>query len=153
MNAQVKGVLRDVNRSVVRYRGFYARWAALHRLNYHELLVLYTINESGYCTQKQLCDDYLLPRQTIHNAISRMRRASILCVSPEHSRGHEKAFILTESGRQYAEPLMRDLAAVENTAIETLGPDNLKQLAELLDSYRNALRNALRSKEQGDHPL
>ena len=153
MDAQTKVILRDVNRSVIRYRGFYARWAALHRLNYHEMLVLYTINESGFCTQKQLCDDYLLPRQTIHNVISRMRRASLLCVSPEHSRGREKAFVLTEDGRQYAAPLMQDLNAVENTAIKALGTDNLKQLAELLNSYRDALRTALQSKEQGDHSL
>lgn len=45
-----------------------------HHMNYHEMLVLYTIRESGFCTQKQVSDSFLLPRQTVHNVISGMRQ-------------------------------------------------------------------------------
>ena len=36
-------------------RGAYADWARANGMNYHELLVFYSLHELGSCTQKQIC--------------------------------------------------------------------------------------------------
>ena len=53
------------------------------------MLVLYTIREFGFCTQKQICDSYLLPRQTVNHVISEMKKDGILCSGSgkEHREG------------------------------------------------------------------
>lgn len=147
MDEQMRELLVRVNRSFIRYRGAYAKWSAMRGIGYNEMLVLYTINESGFCTQKQICESFLLPRQTIHNVISAMRKAGTVCVSPKHSAGHEKAFVLTPDGEKYAKPLMEDLASIEEKAIENLGLENFEKLAYLTECYESALNLAMEERK------
>lgn len=104
---------------------------------------LYTLREYGYCTQKQVCDSYILPKQTIHNVISAMRREGILVYDEENSRGREKAFVLSDKGREYAADFLSSLDAVENRALEALGKEKLGKLTELLLEFDSALNTAL----------
>lgn len=143
MPAQTRESLVEANLAIVKFRGAYARWSALHHMNYHEMLVLYTIRESGFCTQKQVSDSFLLPRQTVHNVISGMRQRGLLQISPAHCTGREKAFVLTEAGQRYAGPLMDNLAAIEQAAIDRLGPEKLRAMAGMLSEFNQALDRAM----------
>ena len=147
VDEQMQSLLVRANRSFVRYRGAYAKWSAMRGIGYNEMLVLYTIHESGFCTQKQICDSFLLPRQTIHNVISAMRKAGTICVSAENSVGHEKAFVLTPEGEKYAVPLMDDITSIEERAIETLGLKNFEKLAYLTECYESALNSAMEERK------
>ena len=118
-------------------------WSSEHRISYHEMLVLYTIREHGFCTQKQICDSYLLPKQTINNVISAMRKDGILECDTVHSKGREKAFVLSEKGESYAAPFLMSLNTVENRALELLGKEKLQALTDLLLEYDQALNCAL----------
>lgn len=69
MDQESLKLLAEINRAIIQYRGLYAAWSKEHEISYHELLVLYTIREQGFCTQKQICDSYLLPRQTINHGL------------------------------------------------------------------------------------
>lgn len=143
MNEETLKILNDANRSVIRYRGMYAKWCAMHGVGYNEMLVFYTIRELGYCTQKQICENYLLPRQTIHNVISKMRADGILRISKENCIGREKAFALTEKGLAYAKPVTVDLFSTEERAIKILGEEKLKEISRLVTEYNEALCKAI----------
>ena len=146
MNTGIQSILTETNQSVIKYRGMYARWASSHRIKYNEMLVLYTINESGYCMQKQLCDSYHVPRQTINNTISSMRKNGLICVSKKNCKGREKAFVLTDEGKAYATPLMQELSSKEEMAIMQMGVDRLKELCTLLNEYHKALDEAMNNR-------
>lgn len=109
MDQESLKLLAEINRAIVQYRGLYAAWSKAHGISYHELLVLYTIREQGFCTQKQICDSYLLPRQTINHVMLDLRERGLLELNPEHCIGREKAFVLSEQGRRYAGPLLEAL--------------------------------------------
>ena len=125
----------NVNRAIIKFRAIYFEWSRRHNISYHEMLVLYTIRENGYCTQKQICDNYLLPKQTIHNIISNMRENGILIYDESLSVSREKVFVLSEKGREYAAPFLESLDLVESGAMEILGKEKLNKLKE------NQLRN------------
>ena len=133
----------DVNRAIIKFRAIYFEWSRRHNISYHEMLVLYTIRENGYCTQKQICDNYLLPKQTIHNIISNMRENGILIYDESLSVSREKVFVLSEKGREYAAPFLESLDLVESGAMEILGKEKLNKLIELLLEYDMALNKAL----------
>ena len=133
----------NVNRAIIKFRAIYFEWSRRHNISYHEMLVLYTIRENGYCTQKQICDNYLLPKQTIHNIISNMRENGILIYDESLSVSREKVFVLSEKGREYAAPFLESLDLVESGAMEILGKDKLNKLIELLLEYDMALNKAL----------
>lgn len=146
MEKQTLHLLNEVNRAIIQFRGIYAAWSSMHHISYHEMLVLYTIREKGFCNQKQICNRYLLPRQTINNVITKFRKDGILTISEEHSHGREKGFVLTEKGKQYAQPFLESLDAVETEAVELLGKDKLEALTVLILEYNQALNHALKEK-------
>lgn len=143
MKQQTLDQLHAVNDAIIKFRGMYSAWSARSGIGYNEMLVLYTIRELGYCTQKQICQRYLLPPQTMNNVISGLRRAGILRISPEQSRGREKAFELTEAGKGYAAPLLDAMNRMESRAVELLGPERLEALTGLMLEYDKALEQAL----------
>ena len=143
MDRESLRLINDVNKAIIQCRGVYSAWASAHGISYHEMLVLYTIREYGYCTQKMICDSYILPKQTIHNTISAMRENGTLVYDAEKSRGREKAFVLTEKGEAYAAELLRSLDTIEDRALAELGEEKLRTLTELLFAFDSALNTAL----------
>lgn len=130
-------VLYSLNKAIIEFRGIYSLWSKRHGINYNEMLVLYTIREYGYCTQKQICDSYLLPRQTINNVILNMKKRGLLEIRDKIKK--EKVFILTDTGKEFAKVFIQSLEELEYSAIQEFGVDNIKQITELLNQYDEAL--------------
>ncbi len=143
MQNEALKLLGEINRGVIKFRGVYSAWSKKHGISYNEMLVLYTIRDNGFCTQKQICDSYLLPRQTMNNVIANMRERELLTVSKENSIGKEKAFVLTEKGKTYAEPLLQSLSKIEIQAIENIGFENIQSMAQAVMTFDNALTQAM----------
>lgn len=148
MKSETLKLLNDVNSAIIKFRGIYSAWSYEHGISYNEMLVLYTIREQGYCTQKQICESYLLPRQTMNHVFTVLRNQGILQYSKDCSVGREKAYILSEQGKEYATPFLDSLDMVESRAIALLGEERLEQLTELLLQYDGALTKALEEKRQ-----
>lgn len=49
----------------------------MYNISYNEMLVLYILREFDFCTQKQIYDSYMLPRQAINYTILFMRANEI----------------------------------------------------------------------------
>lgn len=143
MDFEIQQLLNDVNRAIIKFRGVYSSWSKKHGISYNEMLVLYTIRDNGFCTQKHICDSYLLPKQTVNHVISSMLNAGLLCDSPEHTSGREKAFILSDKGRSYAAPLLASLGEVEEKAVEAMGVRKLRQMTALICEYDTVLTKTL----------
>lgn len=144
MEPQPQHLITALNRAVIQYRGIYSAWSKNHNLSYNEMLVLYTLRDEQFCTQKQICDSYLLPRQTMNNVFSKMRKAGIITIDTQHSIGREKAFVLTEKGKNYAQPFLDSLNRVEARAQELIGQDKIKEITALLQEFDTALNTALK---------
>lgn len=143
MDQESLKLLAEINRAVIQFRGLYAAWSKEHGISYHELLVLYTIRDQGFCTQKQICDSYLLPRQTMNHVILDLRRRGLLELNPDYCVGREKAFVLSEQGKQYAEPLLEALNQMEMQALEAFGVKNIRSMVKAVLSYDQALQKAM----------
>lgn len=143
MDRESLRLINDVNKAIIQCRGVYSAWSSAHGISYHKMLVLYTIREYGYCTQKMICDSYILPKQTIHNVISAMRESGMLVYDAERSKGREKAFALSGKGEAYAAELLRSLDVIEEHALAALGEEKLRTLTELLFAFDSALNTAL----------
>ena len=143
MDQQTKALWDQITRAIIKYRGIYAAWSKQHAISYNEMLVFYTIRDEGFCTQKQICDSYLLPRQTMNHVFAKLYAEGIIEVSAGHSVGREKAFVLTEQGRAYAVPLIESLNRMEEKAVGLMGNDQLRAMKELVQTFDVALNTAL----------
>ena len=143
MDQQTKELWDHINRAIIKFRGIYAAWSKKHEISYNEMLVFYTIRDNGFCTQKQICDSYLLPRQTMNHVFAKLCTDGIIEISLEHSIGREKAFVLTGKGRTYAGPLINSLNRIEERAIELMGKERIQAMTELVQEFDYALNTAL----------
>ena len=143
-------LIREVNRGVIQFRGIYSTWSKRHNISYNEMLVLYTIRDEGFCTQKQICDSYLLPRQTMNNVFSKMHKDGIIEIDPAKGNGKEKAFVLTKKGQKYAAPFLTSMNSVELHAAEIIGQEKLRQMIALVNEYDRALQTALNENTDGE---
>lgn len=143
MNSQTLKLLKDVNQAIIKFRSVYSAWSKNHGISYNEMLILYTIRDNGFCTQKQICDSYLLPKQTIHNVISTMCKNGLLCESSENSAGRRKAFTFTDKGKVYAASLVDSIGKLEEKAVMTMGEEKVRQMTALVCEYDGFLMMAL----------
>ena len=143
MDARLFAQLTAINQSVIQLRGLYSLWSSAHGISYNEMLVLYALREKGYCTQKSLCESYRLPRQTINNVFAALRKRGLLAIDPTLNRGREKAFVLTDTGRAKAQPLIDALGQFETRAAALAGEKTLAALTNQMKIYNRALEQAL----------
>lgn len=143
MDHEIQKLHDQVNQAIIRCRRVYSMWAKENNVSYNRMLVLYTIREYGFCTQKQVCDSYLLPRQTINHVIAEMKKEGILEINKEKCTGKEKAFVLTKSGEEYSEKLLHSLSIMEERAVKQLGEERIRTMTKLFMEYDQVLEDSL----------
>ncbi len=136
--------MNDMNHAIIQFRGFYSSWAKRHHISYQELLVLYSIRDKGCCSQRQIAQNYLLPRQTVHHTISSMREEGTLVVDELLSNGKEKVCVLTEKGHEKYDHILLELSKLEENVISSLGEKEVEEIIKLLKKLDSALIQALK---------
>lgn len=129
-----------LNKNIIRYRNIYSSWSISKGISYHEMLVYYTIREYGYCSQKMICDSYLLPKQTINNVFIKLLKEEIL--EKDKTNGREILFTLTSKGRSKYNAFIKELDKAESYAVDMIGIDKLDLLDEIIAQYNKALSKA-----------
>ncbi len=143
MNQNREELLTNVNRAIIKMRGAYALWCRDNGINYHELLILYSLRDFGSCTQKQICEQYRLPKQTIHNVVSVLKDKGYVELKPGKENWREKVIVLTEAGRRYYSSVMDPLMAIEEEAVSRMGEKELRTMTELALRYGEILEEGL----------
>lgn len=85
-------------------------------VNVNTLAFLYALADAKPHSQKEISDEWLIPRTTI-NAIVKNMLASGYIEFGIGTHPKEKALLLTQSGREYADKLFSEIYAAEEKAI------------------------------------
>lgn len=96
--------------------GVYSLFGKLHRANENTLAFLYALSDRMPHSQKEISDEWLIPRTTINSIVKTMLSEGYVAFSPE-PRGKEKTLTLTEKGQDYADALFADIYTAEEQAI------------------------------------
>ena len=95
-------------------------------MNYHEMLILYSLYIDDIRTQKAISQAYGVPKQTINNPIRALQEKGYLTLAPNASNRQERILALTESGLRYAEGILLPLLALEESAICAMGAEAVR---------------------------
>lgn len=147
MDSNIYKILTDINCSIVKFRSIYANWAKDKGINYHELLVLYTLRDNPLCTQKEICESYFLPKQTINNIVADLKKKGYINLKSDERNKRLKLFELTSEGKIYADRYMKELTYCEENSIKMFGEKRLKQITDMLNEYCGILNMNLYEKE------
>ncbi|MBR4035460.1 MAG: winged helix-turn-helix transcriptional regulator [Oscillospiraceae bacterium] len=135
----------DINMSVNQIRGSLVQMAKKYNVNYHEMVLMYHLYKNGDCTQKQICDYYLLPKQTVNNIVMAMKDQGNINWYFTPTNKKEKVLTITEKGLEYISSLVLSMNNTEDMLKSVLGEEKIADMVELLTEYNNIIKASLSS--------
>lgn len=145
MDAAYTHSIIDINMSVNQIKGSLVQMAKKYDVNYHEMVLMYHLYRNGDCTQKQLCDYYLLPKQTVNNIVMAMKGAGNIDWYFTATNKKEKVLTITEKGMDYISSLVLSMNSTEETIENIMGAEKMSTLVELLGEYNSIIKTSIAS--------
>ena len=140
-------LLQEVNQKIIQMRSVYSEWSKRNGLSYHKLLVYYTLYHDPECTQAKICNQYFLPKQTVHSIVMAMQREGLVTLEPSASSGREKRIVLTDWGREKMLEVMEPITKWELQAIAQMGPQRVEEMVSLMTAYHQQMDRNLNGED------
>ena len=116
------------------------RWIKKLGLNYNSYAVLYSLasSEDFKTTQKQICEDWMLPKQTVFNVCKEFReRGWIELIDSPHDK-RERILHLTPQGKAKAMPVFHASQTLSERTFNIFGEERSARLFTLLAEFCEA---------------
>ncbi|WP_342564233.1 helix-turn-helix domain-containing protein [Paenibacillus sp. FSL R7-0345] len=142
MNSERMKIL-DFMIAINKLDGLYYSIAKQIGVHENEFVLLYALSDGKPHSQRQICDDWQVPRTTINSVTKKFVKLGYIDLVPT---GHkEKELFITESGNAYLTAIFSDLFQKEANAFKhTLEPcaDIVTEaISQFVLSLENSLKN------------
>ena len=121
----------------------YEDYARKSGISYNSLYILNAIQQIKDCTQKQICEKTLLPKQTVNNVITAFYKSGYIEFREFPENRRIKTIHLTETGEKYADELIPHIHQADKVAMQTLSEEQQDTLLSLMDTYVSAFRKLM----------
>lgn len=139
----IRKQIRLVNSALSSTLDLYRIWAKKNKLNYNSLLVLYTLYDFKTCTQKQICDWWALPKQTVHGILFDFEKKGYILITPNEENKRERLITFTPKGSDFACEILKPLLQMEENVMEELGEELINQLIVSNTKYYELLKEEI----------
>ena len=113
--------------------GAYEAYGKNCRLGSPNLLwILYALNDGERHSQKQICEDWDIPRSTANTIIKDLESKNYVALSQIKGERRELLVSLTQSGKAYADGILSDLYKREKAIYSEI--DSAEELLERLQN-------------------
>ncbi len=127
------GYIRRLAQSISRMDGKYYDYAKTGMAAENEVYVLYTLSDGEAHTQKDICDEWHIPKTTINTVVNKMRADGMVEIAKVD--GREKMLKLTKSGADYAERALKVIHSAEKYAIERTFERYSPEFVDALEAF------------------
>ena len=135
-----------LGRLVYQIDGVYEAYGKNCKLGSPNLLwILYALNDGERHSQKQICDDWDIPRSTANTIIKDLESKNYIALSQIKGERRELLVSLTESGKKYADGILSDLYRREREIYS-----EIKSPEALLDTLQNLAAKMQRIAAKGE---
>lgn len=150
--------LHQLNRRIVAATsaadGAYYRWAVRSGVTHHTLDLLYALDDGLPHSQKQICEEWAIPKTTVNTVVKACRAAGYITLEPMPDQPRQRQLCLTEAGMVYAKKAMKELYAIENqamaAAVERFGPAFVDAVEFYCARFQAAVEANLSKKEENN---
>lgn len=112
-------------------------------VNENTLALLYALDDGRAHSQKQISDEWLIPKTTVNTIVKELASAGyVALLTKEHSR--EKTVSLTKSGKAYTREILRTIYEVEQAAWNKTLQQYSAQFEEAFDYFADCLRDGFK---------
>lgn len=139
----IREEIKLINTALSATLDLYRIWAKKHNLNYNTLVILYTLDDYKTCTQKQICEWWALPKQTVHGILLDFEKKGYITMTANQENKREKLITFTENGEIFASSILEQLHKMEENAMRKLGEAYRNQLIACNTKYYELLREEI----------
>lgn len=130
--------IRRIMICVNRIDGIYYKISKNMGIKENTLSLFYALSDGRSHTQKEICDEWLIPRTTINTVVREcVRDGYVRLQKSSHSK--EKELILTDTGQKYVGELMEELFRIENASYAVAREAFGDTFVEALHTFTNEL--------------
>ena len=134
--------------------GAYYRWAVQSGVTPHTLDLLYALDDGLPHSQKQICEEWAIPKTTINTVVKACNTAGNITLAPMPDQPRQRQLCLTPAGLAYARQTLEELYIMENQAMAAaaarFGPDFVAAMEFYCAQFRAALAANLSEKEENN---
>ena len=121
----------------------YEDYARKSGVSYNSLYILNAIFYTENCTQKQICEATLLPKQTVNNVITGFLKSGYIELHELPENRRIKTIHLTEEGMRYADTLIPHIHQADQAAMKVLTEEQQDTLLQLMELYVATFRKEM----------
>ena len=131
-------IVRRIMLATNKIDGVYYLFGKKCGINENTLAFLYALADGKPRSQKEISDEWIIPRTTINSIVKTMlARGFIQFCSKHHTK--EKAIVLTENGKEYADKYLTDIYLAEEKAISRTLQKFKPEFVSALEEFSNCL--------------
>ena len=139
-------LIKEVNIYSCKINLLYGEWAKRKGLSLYSMMVLDAVAQSQPCTQKQISEQWLLPKQTVHAVIKEMQARGIIRLTPGRNQ-KEKLVSFTEAGTDAYQEMMVSTNRLENRIVEEIGESDCLAVLHAFRRYADIFEKELQRDE------
>ena len=125
---------------VNRIDGIYERMAVKLGIKLNMICLLYALDDGSPHSQKQISEDWMLPRTTLNTITKECIEKGYVITEPIPGKRREMNIVLTDSGRAYARKYLETIYRAEELAFESasVGKDTFEKLDFLCERLKDS---------------
>ncbi len=125
----------ELGKLIYQIDGIYDSYSHNFKISSPNLLwILYALNDGKEHSQRQICEDWAIPRSTANTIIKDLQTNGYLLLHQIKGKRRELNIVLTSMGKEYADELLKDLYNKEKEVYQTIKEPvlTIKRLQELV---------------------
>lgn len=139
---QITGPLAVFNQLYKELDDIYHQYAKEHGISTTALWLMYSLYEEGEAyTQREFCQAWHYPPQTINSALKNLEKQGFLALEPASGNQKNKLIVLTQKGRELVQQVISPLIAAETDAFQELTEEERDHMLSLTRKYIELLRS------------
>ncbi len=140
-NEEIRQQLRDFNTVMKEADAIYGELAKQSGLSDCAFWLMYSIREAdGNCTQKELCDQWVLSKQTVNSALKGLVKNGYITLTSSETDKRSKYIALTAKGVKFAQERIDLVFKLEELAFQKLSVKERTAMIEISRKYQELFR-------------
>lgn len=123
--------LNDLSNQLAKSKGITVNtWCVLYLIDQHPKT----------CTMKMICEKTLLPKQTVHSALTVLAKKGYITRRPQPDDKRNKLICFTEEGQKYADDILSVFYLPESAALASIGEETKNSFLESSNLFYQTLK-------------
>lgn len=137
--------IKAITSAVDRTDYLYEKWAKKQGVNNYVSRIMYMLYLSGVNRQKEMVENYSMPKQTVNTVITELQKKGYIILIPDENDKRSKIIKLTQEGINYANKIVTPLLDCEIRVLKKMGTQRVEMLIDTMNQYADLLETEMKT--------